>query len=400
MRIAKMSFVVDLGFGDGGKGVVTSKLCMEHLEDGFKPLVVRYTGGHQAGHTVVYNGVRHVFSSFGSGTLQGVPTFFTKDTMSYLPNLWNEYNVLAPKCEKLGVKAPVSYYDPKAMVTTIYDVAFNRATEMLNRHGSCGLGISATMERNTTTQYKLHVADLGHTDWYLQKERSVAKYYDDKIMFKDAQVRDIYYEQVEKERGRMAEALQGGVVPLVVRPTPLDQLVEAQHLNSMIFEGAQGILLDQDHGIPPHTTWGYTTSRNIWSFLSDAGLVVPTDSTMYYVTRCYHTRHGNGWLPSAELDTPLINNENETNVVNEWQGSLRVRKLDIKLLMHAIRVDSNYTPRSLKGAVLAVTCLDQMPDTSTWRELKRVFKAEEAYGFLWPIGSPETTYEWLPSDIP
>ena len=69
------SIVIGLGFGDEGKGITTSYLCKK-LE-GTK-IVVRFNGGHQAGHTVVFNGKRHIFSSWGSGTLQGIPTYWSE----------------------------------------------------------------------------------------------------------------------------------------------------------------------------------------------------------------------------------------------------------------------------------------------------------------------------------
>ena len=58
------SVVIGLNFGDEGKGVVTNFLAKTTNRD-----VVRYSGGSQAGHTVVENGIKHVFSGFGSGTL-------------------------------------------------------------------------------------------------------------------------------------------------------------------------------------------------------------------------------------------------------------------------------------------------------------------------------------------
>jgi len=66
--------VIGLGFGDCGKGMVTSYLCSQTEN----PVVVRFSGGHQAGHTVYHkNGEGHICSNFGAGVLQGVPTFWS-----------------------------------------------------------------------------------------------------------------------------------------------------------------------------------------------------------------------------------------------------------------------------------------------------------------------------------
>ena len=58
----KGSIVLGLNFGDEGKGLTTSFLCSK-VEN---PIVVRFNGGHQAGHTVVIEGKRHVFSNMGA----------------------------------------------------------------------------------------------------------------------------------------------------------------------------------------------------------------------------------------------------------------------------------------------------------------------------------------------
>ena len=57
-------------FGDEGKGIITDYMCNISTQ----PLVVRFSGGHNAGHTVVVDDKKHVFSHFGSGTLRGAPT--------------------------------------------------------------------------------------------------------------------------------------------------------------------------------------------------------------------------------------------------------------------------------------------------------------------------------------
>ncbi len=59
--------VIGLGFGDEGKGITTDYLCSRANN----PLVIRFSGGQQAGHTVVNKFGKHTFSNFGSGTLRG-----------------------------------------------------------------------------------------------------------------------------------------------------------------------------------------------------------------------------------------------------------------------------------------------------------------------------------------
>ena len=80
----KYSVVLGIGFGDEGKGITTDYLCHHILrQEGLAPMVVRFSGGHQAGHTVYVKEssesiIKHIFSSFGSGTLRGCPTYLSQ----------------------------------------------------------------------------------------------------------------------------------------------------------------------------------------------------------------------------------------------------------------------------------------------------------------------------------
>ncbi|MEM9930725.1 MAG: adenylosuccinate synthetase, partial [Bacteroidota bacterium] len=83
--------VLGLAFGDEGKGVTTDYLCRQAE----RPLVIRFSGGHQAGHTVVSpQGRRHVFSNFGAGTLAGAPTFWSKYCTFHPVGYANEHESL------------------------------------------------------------------------------------------------------------------------------------------------------------------------------------------------------------------------------------------------------------------------------------------------------------------
>ena len=79
---------------------------------------------------------------------------------------------------------------------------------------------------------------------------------------------------------------------------------------------------------------------------------------IHYVTRCYLTRHGNGWMPN-ENKIELINTKTETNETGAWQGHFRTGELDTKLLNYAMNCDDTYSFRHNKH--LHVTCLDQRP---------------------------------------
>lgn len=154
--------VIGLGFGDEGKGLTTAFLSREP-----KSLVVRFSGGHQAGHTVVKDGYRHVFAQFGSGTLHGAATY------------WSKYCTFDPAAFMLEHKklteagyTPEIYVDRLAQVTTFYDIFFNQALEKYNQHGSVGVGFAATIERHEGP-VKIFVQDLLHHEILKRKLKEV-----------------------------------------------------------------------------------------------------------------------------------------------------------------------------------------------------------------------------------
>ena len=146
----KTQAVIDLGFGDSGKGLFTAYLCSKSKN----PLVIRFSGGSQAGHTVVHKKIRHVFSSFGSGTLQDVPTYWS-NKCTFDPNaLLYEFNTLS----KHDI-IPLIFVNKKCPVTTPFDVVRNIYFNLKNGHGSCGCGFGETLDREED-HYSLLVEDL------------------------------------------------------------------------------------------------------------------------------------------------------------------------------------------------------------------------------------------------
>ncbi|MBX6767349.1 MAG: adenylosuccinate synthetase, partial [Actinomadura rubrobrunea] len=137
--------VVDLGFGDAGKGTVVDRLCA----GGPEPVhaVVRFNGGAQAAHNVVApDGRHHTFAQFGSGTFTpGVRTHLSRFMMVDPLALAAETAHL----RSLGVADALDRLtvDRDALLTTPYHRAANRARETARgaaRHGSCGMGIGET----------------------------------------------------------------------------------------------------------------------------------------------------------------------------------------------------------------------------------------------------------------
>jgi adenylosuccinate synthase len=333
------SLILGVGFGDSGKGITTDYLCSQ--KKGGSSIVVRFSGGQQAGHNVVIGDISHVHSSFGSGTLRGVPSYFSEHCTISPINMMIEQEVLSDK----GIE-PKLYIHPLAMITTPADIAYNRIMDKKNGHGTCGLGVGATMDRNLNTGYKLYAIDLLHPEFLNIKLNNIYAYYRNKLNG-NAEYTKIYNNQVKF----FDEALK----TLRFNIQPYDLL---NHHTNIIFEGSQGILLDMDHGIFPNVTYGNTTSKNALEICKKIG-ITEENTYIYYVTRCYQTRHGIGWMSNNDK-VKLINTEHEINVFNEWQKDFKIGEIDYDLINHAIRIDNLYSPDIHKS--LVVTCLDQRPD--------------------------------------
>ena len=354
--------VIGLQFGDEGKGRLVDYLCFSSDN----PIVVRFSGGQQVGHTVILNGIKHIHSNFGSGTLRGVPTFYSEHCCVYLNSMSVELELL----KKKGV-VPKVFLHPFVKMTTPYDQAFNRIMERENRHGSCGMGIGTTMKRNIETGYKLSAIDFQNPEIAKAKLRSIKEYYYDLIIKNNLDCRAFEKEYLENEEYFLTQIGKN-----------LFTIADYFYLNnydSLIFEGSQGILLDMDHGFFPNVTYANTTSKNALEICK----LLNIEPDLWYVTRCYQTRHGNGWM-SETGPVSLIKTEEEINITNEWQGNFRTQELDYGLLNYSLDIDQQYIARNFYAINknLVVTCLDQRPDFNfDYSKLKQFFANKiECYG--------------------
>lgn len=319
--------VVGAGFGDEGKGLTVSHLASK-VE---KPLIVRFNGGHQAGHTVVKDNIRHVFSSFGSGTLHNHPTYWSENCTIYPIAFYNELQALL----KNNIE-PVFFAHPLCPITTPFDVFVNQNNDNNVKHGTCGVGFGTTIKRHFDDHYKLFLKDIYNETILLTKMDAIKKFYKIGIPFN----LEPFYEKINfiKKFIRIENDLFYDYTP--------------------IFEGAQGLMLDQLIGFFPHVTRSSTGSRNV-NRLCEEGLFNHVED-ITYVTRTYLTRHGNGPLPNEEHSSflELKNFEKETNVSHKFQGEFRKTILDIDLLNYAIEADieSHIIPMNLH---LMITCVDQ-----------------------------------------
>lgn len=338
----KTSIVLGLGYGDEGKGLSTAYLCKQSK----KPLVIRFSGGHQAGHTVVdAQGRRHVFSNFGAGSLDGVPTYWSRFCTFNPLAYWKELQAL----EDLQVK-PILYLDALAMVTTPFDIAYNQKTEQVNQHGSCGVGFGATLTRNQTPNL-LYVQDLLYPQVLHQKLGAIRDYYAKKSA-------STQWLTALEEKVALFCQLVDDLRP-ELKVVKEQTFFSQNSFDHYLFEGSQGILLDMDHGFFPNVTYANTTSKNAFTILQNNTSLRDTAPEIYYITRAYQTRHGNGFLSNEHLATDYQPNPRETNQYNSWQGQQRVSPLDINLLNYALDCDLNYSHHAHRRHLI-ITCMDQL----------------------------------------
>lgn len=321
----KTSIVLGLFYGDEGKGVTTSFLSKPN------DLVVRFNGGHQAGHTVTKDGYRHIFSNFGSGTLNDAHTYWSEYCTFYPKSFYNERKKLIEE----GFN-PVFFIHPLAMVTTPFDIDFNRQTEGANKHGSVGVGFGATIARNENTPYKLYAIDLTYPEILVHKLKQIANYY--KADNVDEQINTFikYVNEIELNICALSEIVN--------------------NYNHIIFEGAQGIMLDMDFGFFPNVTRSNTTSKNAMQIIKENNLPIPQ---VYYCMRSYLTRHGNGFMPN---ETDKLSFKDETNTTHQYQGNFRQGYHSSEQLNYAIKCDSIYSGNDFSKKNLSIICLDQTED--------------------------------------
>ena len=367
--------VIGSGYGDEGKGLMTDALASRTPD----AIVVRSNGGAQAGHTVVTpDGTRHVFHHVGAGAFAGARTHFSRHFVAHPMMLLGEWQAL----RTLGADLRITS-DPRALVTTPYDVMINQALELDRggaRHGSTGLGFGETIERNLRPEFAIATADLFRPDLAYRLRRI----------------------RTEWVPARLA-TLGVASVPEQIDAALADDAVIGRFLaecadyldrvglwpdrrlgekGNVIFEAAQGLLLDQDYGAFPFVTRSNTGLRNILAIAEEAGLAA-IDAT--YVTRAYTTRHGAGPLPGETQSLDGVAVHDPTNMPNAWQGTLRLAPLDTGILRHAIAHDLGTAAGSgvFVNATLAVTCLDQVEEATALADdtvVRRATAATEIAG--------------------
>lgn len=346
--------VIGANFGDEGKGRVVDHLVRSYSDRAVA--VIRHNGGAQAGHTVVASGKSHVFHHYGAGTLAGAITFLSEHFIVN-PIIWEEERAALEGL--MGSRPPHIRVVDEAIMTTPFDMLINQAIEIcrsVGRHGSVGIGINETVVR-CATDYATTVDDVSDPtalrvmlrlirDEYMPGRLSTLGIDLPRNLLDIALSEDT----IERYMASVAEMAEDSLIlpSLAGLPEIYDEL---------IFEGAQGLLLDAHHQYFPYVTRSRTGLINVIDLMVEMKL---HELDAIFVTRPYMTRHGAGPFPTEERTMSF---QDPTNVPHPFQGTLRHGSLDIDALAERVRLEILKASWSVHvHPIMAVTCLDQIED--------------------------------------
>jgi len=280
--------VVGLQWGDEAKGKIVDLLCDQH------DAVVRYQGGANAGHTVVVDGVTYKLSLVPTGILRpGVDAVIGNGVVIHPPALLKELETLTAQGVDVGGRLQIS---DRAHVIFPFHLEEERLTEesasQADHLGTTRRGIGPCYRDKVGRVHGVRIADLYHA-----------------AAFRDRLARIIEF------KNRLLGAMLPNFVPLDARIVAEEYLAHAERLRPyvrdttswlhhaldqgrrLLFEGAQGSLLDVDHGSYP-----YVTSSNSSAAGIAAGSGVPTRHIDRWigVVKAYTTRVGGGPFPTEQ----------------------------------------------------------------------------------------------------
>lgn len=283
----KNVIVLGTQWGDEGKGKIVDLLTERAAA------VVRFQGGHNAGHTLVIGGHKTVLHLIPSGILRDkVQCLIGNGVVLSLAALLNEIAKLeqqgVPVKERLKISAACPLLMP-------YHAALDLAREKARGDkaiGTTGRGIGPAYE-DKVARRGLRVADLYNAERFAEKLQQILDYHN----FTLTQ----YYHQPALDYQQLLDETLGQAE--VILPMVTDVAEDLQNLrqagDNILFEGAQGSLLDIDHGTYPFVTSSNTTAG---SAATGSGFGPLHFDYVLGITKAYTTRVGSGPFPTELFD--------------------------------------------------------------------------------------------------
>lgn len=320
--------VVVLGtqWGDEGKGKIVDLLTEQVTH------VARFQGGHNAGHTLVIDGKKTVLHLIPSGILHSGVTCFIGNGVVLAPDaLMKEIHEL--EAQEVPVRERLKL-SPACPLILPYHVALDQARELKRgeaKIGTTGRGIGPAYE-DKVSRRGLRLGDLLHEERFAAKLKEVVEYHNFALtQYYGAEAVD--YQAVLDEALLLAKELR----PMIVDVS--DELHLAREAGkNILFEGAQGSLLDIDHGTYPFVTSSNTTAGGTATGSGFGPLYL---DYVLGITKAYTTRVGAGPFPT-ELDCEV---GEHLGVKGHEFGATTGRKrrtgwFDAVAVKHAVRINS------------------------------------------------------------
>lgn len=326
MIMGKNVVVLGTQWGDEGKGKIVDLLTDQ------VSLVARFQGGHNAGHTLVIDGKKTVLHLIPSGILrEGVQCMIGNGVVLAPDALLKEMAGLEESGVPVRERLRLS---PACPLILPYHIALDQARELKRGNakiGTTGRGIGPAYE-DKVARRGLRLGDIFDQESFAQKLKEVMEFHNFSLVNYYG-VDALDYDQV------LADALAWGeeLKPMVLDVT--DHLHTARESGeSILFEGAQGSLLDIDHGTYPFVTSSNTTAGGV---ATGSGMGPMYIDYVLGITKAYTTRVGSGPFPtelSCEVGKHLGTKGHEFGATTGRER--RCGWFDAVAVKHAIRINS------------------------------------------------------------
>ncbi len=378
--MARNVVVIGTQWGDEGKGKVVDWLT-DHSQG-----VVRFQGGHNAGHTLVIGGQKTALQLIPSGIMRaGVACYIGNGVVLSVPDLLREIDKLEASGVEVMSRLKVSEACP---VILPYHTALDAAREAARgaaKIGTTGKGIGPAYE-DKVARRAIRVADLLNEKRFEEKLRENLDYHN-YVLVNYLKADAVDFQKTFDD----AMAIVPRLRPMV---TDVSSALYAAHKAgaNLLFEGAQGSLLDVDHG-----TYPFVTSSNCVAGNAAAGSGVGPNMLHYVlgITKAYTTRVGSGPFPS-ELPTDAGIGKHLASVGHEF-GTVtgRARRcgwFDAALLRRSVQING------VSG--MCLTKLDVLDGLETLK-LCTGYKLNGKVVDIFPVGAEEAAacepiYEEMP----
>ena len=285
--MGKSVAILGAQWGDEGKGKI-----VDLLTDRVK-YVVRYQGGHNAGHTLIINGEKTILRLIPSGILHDNVTCLIGNGVVLSPDaLMKEMGELEARGVNVRERLKISEACPLILP---YHIAMDHARENAlgkNKIGTTGRGIGPAYE-DKVARRGLRVSDLFDKEAFAEKLKANLDYYNFQLVHY-YKVEPVDFQKTLDEVFAVADVIKSMVADIT---TLLHKAREAGE--NILFEGAQGTMLDIDHGTYPFVTSSNTTAGGV---ATGSGFGPRHLDYVLGIIKAYCTRVGSGPFPTELFD--------------------------------------------------------------------------------------------------